>query len=412
MSWQRTDGTLILSEAGPTREDLIGYFREHAIPVLFEFLPEDISIVGLSILVDDDGRAAEIRDGALVSGLEIEDLAADIAERFDVGTMLGDVIVEMTHTEVMDEEPAPEPESEDAAAPESDGEQSEDEDPARAKGDVVEIVEIEEPRRGVTITSADDSYFPSLARSLKAPITTATTGDRDVVVTNELEELPGAAGWEQAALPLVQVVYAGIRRSVIALSEEQEAVAWEWGAERVMLPEEAPDGLAAKFELLDPLPSVAAGVAAVSATADVQDVTDALLAPAEVGPARLMETLGLSAEFADFLEGTVVADELPGARQWEPASTVQAVRAAVADVIDDAAESRVYEFVDEFDQSYPLITRTYPILEAAVGSGLFVASAVSNGKLRVPGMILGVGMLVDALADVALVKWIRMRRNR
>lgn len=454
--WQRTDGSLLGAEARSQRDEILDYLQYHSIPAVLEVYPASDEMVGFGVLTDPDGRTAQLRDGALISGLELEDLAADIAERFDLNVVLGDVSVELFDEEIELEELAAAGEGaagagygsgegggsgsgEGAGADSGEGAGSGEVEAegeaggaagAGASGEAVPVGastpedevagEAEAGTEGevgiaairaVTITAASEEYFPALARSLGEPVTTASAGGREVVLTSIGETAPGTFGWDEEALPIVQLI-AGPDRSVIAISDES-ATARTWGTERTIVPvvEEPSKALAVALAPLDSDDDDARVIASVSPTADLDAVREALRAPAERGPALLLEALGIGAEFADFLSGTVSAEEMPGARLWQPATAARAIRTAIGDAMDDAADLKMVEMASDFNRNWPALSRTISIVKAALGSALLVAAARTSKGWRGAGALTGGVLLLDSLADVVLFEWLRGRKE-
>lgn len=407
--WQRTDGSLIGGGARESRDGLITYFRSHNVPALLEFYPEINSMVGITLLVDPDHRVAAIEGNGPASGLELEDVAADLAEKFDLGVIVGDVSVELPD-EVEDlpqEEDSPEQtEHPDQLDP---VDQTGEED---IPADEINLGSVH-PVRAITITAAPADFFPALARSLGEPVTTASAGYLSVVLTSRGETVPGAFGWDEAMLPVVQLIADGPDRSVSAQTDELESTARTWGSERILVAGEGtlPPELAAALEGLDSSDDDARVIASISPTADVAAVRETLHASARLGPTALLEALGCGAEFAYFLDGTLSAEELPGARMWEPVTTGQLLRSSVADVLDEAADLRVLEFVSEIDERWPAVTRTWSLAKAAAGTALLVASLRSDRRWRTAQVVTGSVLLLDALADVVILDWLRRRRE-
>nr|NLD40494.1 hypothetical protein [Actinomycetales bacterium] len=296
-------------------------------------------------------------------------------------------------------------------AAETDGEPAEGEAAGEGAGDVVD----DAPAiRAITITSADEQYFPVLARTLGEPVTTASAGGREVVLTSHGETAPGTFGWDEGALPIVQLI-AGEDRSVYAVSDEA-ATARTWGTERTIVTgvgaEESFPALESALAPLDSDDDDARVIASVSPTADLEAVKAALRAPAETGPALLLDALGIGAGFADFLDGAVSAEEMPGARLWEPATAGQVFRGVLEDAFDEAADLKMVELASDFDARWPALSRSISVVKAAAGGALIVAAARSTKAWRSAGALTGGVLLLDSLADVVLYEWLRRRRER
>lgn len=438
MSWQRIDGTLVGGEDLNLREELTSYFDTHEVPALLEVYPEVDGVLGVSLLVDAYQRVAQIVANTLVSSIEVEELAADIAERFGVNVSIGDVFVEVFDESVQlevgeavplaeeledevldkgDEQPTEgDTLSDGAGEPSASAEEQHAPDEAEhvhGEDCVHDDVALPEPVRAVTITAADDDYFPRLARAHGEPVTTASLSDHTVIITSPGELTPGTYGWDDEALPVVQIIADGEDRVVVAQLSEPESATRTWGTDRIQVG--VPDGSdvpAALLALLDSTDDDARIIASVSPTADVEAVRDALKAPLVNGPRRLLEALGVGADLLAFLDGDVTAEELPSARHWEPLTTADVIRTTVDKALDEAAETRVVELVSELDEKQPALTRSVSIVKAAAGSALFVAALRSNRNWRTAGLVAG-GLLVGNSAfDIALYEWLRRRREQ
>ena len=93
-AWQRIDGSVLGDGGEVTAEALAAYFSEHGVLAVVDRYPAMPQLMGVRVLGNADGRVALLAGDSLASGLEIEELAEDMAVRFDVDVLLGDVTVE------------------------------------------------------------------------------------------------------------------------------------------------------------------------------------------------------------------------------------------------------------------------------------------------------------------------------
>lgn len=393
--WQRTEGSLLGAEVSERRDDLVTYFQEHNVPALLEFYPGIDNLVGLSVLTDADNRIATLGENALTSGLELEDLAADVAERFDLGVIIGDVSVEVFDDGV-------ELEFEDESG-----------DPSVDDAEDIPEEEIDlglvNPVRAVTITAMTEDRFPILARALGEPITTAAAGYLTVILTSAGEQVPGTYGWDEQMLPVVQIIAAGSDRTVIAESDQVESTVRMWGSERVLTAKgRYSAAVASELAPINSEDDDARIIASVSPSATTAGVLAALNAK-QGGPAKLLGELGIGREVADFLEGIVSTDELSNVLMYSPVTTSQILFNGVSDVLDEAKDSRLVEWVEDIDDRHPSVMWGCSIMNAAVGSALITSAVGGNGGGRKFKLVAGGLLLAKSAAHLGIYEWLRRR---
>lgn len=392
MTWQRTDGTLLAMDAASRRDQLEQYFAAHSIPAVLEFHPSAPYLVGVRLYVNDDGRVAT--SGArLMPGLELEDLAEDIAERFDFDVLIGEVAVE-------DEEPEDEDEH---------GHDHEHGESCSCGADDSCGLGV----RVLTITSAPAEYLPSLARTVGEPITVAPAGTNSVVLTEPGGIFPGLEGFGSEALPVVQLMLDSGDRTVVAHSDDYAPTTLTWGTTRVVVPG-TPEPSEELRTLLDALASDdddARAIASVTAGADLDRVRAALDAPSQDGFRLILEALALPPEFAEFIEGTRSASEVPGAHVVEPAGPVAALRTSLGSAVDDVSELKLVEFAGSFEESRPVAARSLSVAQGVAGALLLARAVRAVRPWRAAGVTTGALLVVDALGELALYEWFRRRRG-
>ncbi len=389
MTWQRTDGTLLAMDAATHREALEEYFSTHSIPVVLEFHPSAPYMVGVRLFVNDDGRVATSGANRLMPGLELEDLAEDIAERFTFDVLIGEVAVE---------------EDEEAGA---DHEDDHDHDHGDGEACGVGV-------RVLTVTSTPAEHLPALARSVGEPIVVAPAGANVTVLTEPGGIFPGLEGFEDESLPVVQLMLDSGDRTVVAHTEDYEPTTLTWGTTRTVVAgtPEPSDELRAQLEDLASDDDDARAIASATASADLAKVREALAAPSEQGFVLMVEALGLPPEFAEFIEGGRRAMDVPGAHVVEPAGPVAALRSSLGSAVDDVSELRLVEFAGDFERSRPVAARSLSVAQGLAGTALLVRAARSTRPWRAAGVTTGVLLLADALGELALYEWFRRRRGK
>ncbi len=394
MTWQRTDGTLLAMDAASHRAELEEYFSGHSIPVVLEFHPSAPYLVGLRLYANDDGRVATAGAGArLLPGLELEDLAEDIAERFGFDVLLGDIAVE-------------EDEEDDDHGHDHDHEHGES--CGCGEGDACGV-----GVRVLTVTSMPADRLPALARAVGEPITVVPAGANSVVLTEPGAIFPGLEGFDDEALPVVQLMLDSGDRSVVAHTEDYAPTTLTWGTTRVIVPgtPEPGDELRERLDALASDDDDARAIASATAAADLAGVRAALEAPSEDGFRLMVEALGLAPELAEFVEGTRRAADVPGAHVVEPAGPVAALRTSLGSAVDDVSELRLVEFADSFERSRPVAARSLSLAQGAAGVLLLARAARTVRPWRAAGVTTGALLLVDALGELALYEWFRRRRR-
>lgn len=389
MTWQRTDGTLLAMDAAAHREALEEYFSTHSIPVVLEFHPSAPYMVGVRLFVNDDGRVATSGANRLMPGLELEDLAEDIAERFTFDVLIGEVAVE---------------EDEEAGADHED-DHDHDHDHGEACGVGVRVL---------TVTSTPAEHLPALARSVGEPIVVAPAGANVTVLTEPGGIFPGLEGFEDESLPVVQLMLDSGDRTVVAHTEDYEPTTLTWGTTRTVVAgtPEPSDELRAQLEDLASDDDDARAIASATAAADLAKVREALAAPSEQGFVLMVEALGLPPEFAEFIEGGRRAMDVPGAHVVEPAGPVATLRSSLGSAVDDVSELRLVEFAGDFERSRPVAARSLSVAQGLAGTALLVRAARSARPWRAAGVTTGVLLLADALGELALYEWFRRRRGK
>lgn len=385
--WQRIDGTLLAADVAAQRDALVEYFTRHDIPVVLEFQAAAPWFVGLRLWANDDGRVAAAGGDALVAGLEVEELAEDIAERFGVDVLLADVSVER--------------EDEQAESGEHAG-HDHDHDEACDLG----------PRVVTLLPGAEATDLPGLARALGETLRIAPSPVGPLVLTEPGAGFPGVDG-VGVELRIVQLIVDGADRSLFVHAGDDAPVTFAWGTELVALPGAAAPGaeLREYAELLASDDDVVATLLR-AAPAEAGAVRAALGSLPADGPRALLAALGVGAEVAEFLEGGRAAADVPGSHTVEPARPVEVLRSSLGAAADDVSELRLVELADEFQRRQPVVSRTLSVAQALAGAALLARSARRDGPWRAAALTTGVFLVVDGLGELALYEWLRTRRTR
>lgn len=417
-TWHRIDGSVLRDEGEVDAEGLSEYFRYHGILAVVDRYPGTPELMGIRVLGSPDGRVALLAGDSFASGLEIQELAEDMASRFTVDVLLGDVTVEEDEEFYLEGS---------AASPEGgeDLEAASEEDreflPLAAHAcdcgeDCGENCECEEcaftPLRAITVTTGGDDEMPGLARALGHPITVVRDGVHQIVLTEPGDEVPGVRGWDPDLLPMVQIL-AHLDDRTVVVQTDLESATVTWGAVRhVAAPAELSPEQSEALALITSDEDDAQLIASATAGADLNAVRASLAYSAATGPRALLEALGLDPAYADFLEGNLAAEELPGARLVEPASPADLFRQSFEQAVEEVSESRPVEFVAEIEQEWPTLIRSLSMGKGMAGAALFVAGLRTKRGWGPAGAIAGAALVVYSFADVAMYEWLRRRREK
>lgn len=408
MTWERIDGTLLGLDLRGQVAEIEGYFAGHGMLAVLDFHPDAAQTLALRLLADEEDRVATLAGDAVVAGLELEELVADIAQRFDVDVFIGDY----------------------SLAEESDGDEPGDDSDTEVDAEVDDAVgaaghehhddhehadhEHEDDHaemRAVTILDWEPERAHALARAAGVPLRVSQAHGRLVVLTSPGEEMPEVLTWKEGRLPAVQLLADGPVRTVVGVRDNESAAVMTWGATRSVLPQDA-GGEAA--DLLATLASDATDldvIGAVDPEADPAEVAAAMRLGAGAGPARLLAAFGLGEQYARFLDGELAGAAVPGSEVVEHVSAVRVVRERIADAAEKPAQTGVMELLDRLERDWPVPVRAVSVGVGALGACLLVRSARSR-PARPALAVTGAWLVAEACGELAFYTWLRRRRDR
>ncbi|UNX55279.1 hypothetical protein MF406_03115 [Georgenia sp. TF02-10] len=258
---------------------------------------------------------------------------------------------------------------------------------------------------------------PFRAQDLGIALAALDLGERRVLLADRRGL--GVGGWSRAALPAVvlSVVDGEPRVEVDLPGAITRSWAWESGWRPVGVAATAGPGdaeAAAAFaeEVLGRLGMAAAITAAVPG-AEADAVVAALDdVDGRAGLARLVAALGLPPAVADVLAGTTPVREVPGARVYEPGGIGRALGEAAA------LETRGYGAIPQYWDRYrsvavdrPRAHRVAVSAEAALGAALVARRLLvaRRGRASAGAALVGVGLLVDSVAELVVASWVARR---
>lgn len=385
--WMRAEGVMVAPGLRPeaVRDHLAG----RGVVARLEWYPRTEHLLSVSVAVDEAGRVATTppRRGGVVPGVPLHELAHDLGETFGADVLMDGA----EHTEA-DERPT---------------------------GAVVADPEewAEHDARTVVVTPLPHHALPLHADLLGRPLAVLDLGDRRAVMTAGPGRDLGVYGWPEDAYPFLRLqVDDEDRTALLGLGPDEVAVcSWEMRSVVVhgAVDEPGPALATMAQAVLGDRDDAAAFAAAFDA--DTEEVLVAMGTPSAAGLAAFAGALGLPGVVVDVLEGRLAPEDVPGATVHPPTGVTDAVSRSVGLRLTDAGRpgSGFWRAYLQLLQERPWLVRAIGATEAAVGTALVGRAlrgpAPRDGRQRV-GAALGAGLVLDAVAGLALGRLLRRGR--
>lgn len=395
--WTRAEGVMVAPGLRP--DDVRDHLAAGGVVARLEWYPSTPHLLSVAVAADESGRVAVTppRRGGVVAGSSLQELAHDLGTTFGA-----DVLMAGAEHTVADEALAGTPAGAPAAAVVPDPEEWAEHD-----------------ARTVVVTPLPAHTLPLHADLLGRPLAVLDTGDRRIVMTAGPGKDLGVYGWPEDAYPFLRLqVDDEDRTALLGLGPDEVAV-YSWEMRSVVVHGSATEPGPA-------LTTMAAAVlgdhddAAAFADAfgvDVETVLAAMGTPSAAGLAAFVEALRLPAVVTDVLDGRLEPAEVPGVEVHQPRGLTDAVSRSVGMRLTDEQTpgSGFWRAYVELLDAKPWLVRALSAAEASVGAALVGQVAARGRGQRTArhrvGATLGVGLVVDAVAGLAVSRLLRAARR-
>lgn len=392
-TWKRVDGALLGWDDERPLSDFTDYLERHRILAVVD--GEGGDVVALRFLVDDEERVATSHGDSLSSGIDLEDLIADIGAAFQVEAEAGG------YSNADIGEPGATVREDELEGIEGIGLDDDVLDGAFEHGCGEDGCACSQGAgiRAVTLLDGGVSEVAAVARELGEPIVVLPLAGRSAVLTEEGDSLPLTGDTTS-----VQLLSLDGRAALIVESGDVMASV-SWGVPRTLTPSEC-DGAAAQAltelardeELADVVAELGGQSEQISAAID----------PVDGGPQALLEVLDVPGPVWEFLVGERAAHEVADVVVITPPTTRETLSYLVDDVVQEA---RIASRLDQYEREHPVATRAPSASAILIGTGLAAFGAVkTTGVVR--AALIGAGGFIAAngLAGLSITEVLRSSR--
>jgi len=384
-TYPRSDGMIIAGELDP--KEVAAYLADRGVVAEMEWYPQTPNMVGIRV-ANDEGNVATLKsmDEGIVPGPTLISLVEDLAARFSAEVMIGDSGVDRL---------------------------PEDSDPAVALKD-----QPEGPMRVVEISATPASAVPLVAafEGLDVADIDLPEGKRALAA-----ELPAMrSDWFFAEAPLVALTYhdGEFQAFLVEDDDPENVVTYNWAMDQALVAGAAGDDAAA-VELAQELVGSRDDVLRIHDGVPGVDGTMAWKSTSSSGADAVREfvqSLGLPKSIAGFLLGETALEDIDDARVHEARGVSNAIARSVGIMIDEKEEtSEAWGRYSERLSNHPWQVPMTSGVQAVVGAILVALSRRRDGKRSWPmriGAITGSMLLVDAVAELALSRYVSARNAR
>lgn len=350
-------------------------------------------LLGLNVLINEDGRIATVSsDHQIKAGPKIEELVELLAFMFKADVSIGDKSADLV--------------PENAQFPK-----------VERHSDKVRVVEVTKmPMASVPFCAAvegTDMVAVELDDDFRAVMYTSDSDD--ITEGAMVTETPGLALYSDGG----DLRLAGVDRENAPVRHAAGLILHSWSMETREVygsVKEVPASLKAEIENLFGEADAAARLCEFVPRADQALVEKALGQKGEEGMRTMVKALGLPEGIVAFLQGQIEAEEVEGAINHESRGWANAIGRSV-DIMLTEPESTGNQFWSTYWKvavERPWIIQTLASVEASLGATLLAVSLRKRSASiwRRLGIGLGIIMVFDAIAEVALAKYLGVREER
>lgn len=388
--WTSVEGMMI--GAGLDPQAVINELHERAILAKVEWYPSAPHFVGVDFAVSG-GRLGVVRDNTISEGPTIEELAEELASRFEGEVRISTVVADHT----------PEGASPLADVWDSD---LDDDEPA-------------ESSRIVEIGNTPASSVPLLAalEGIDLADIEGNGGQRLL-----LAELPAEkAGWNFGELPLITLSKQDNEFQIFLVTDDhlEHVVIHNWAMDSKIIPGAHNVPTEVDDEILDLVgdrPNLKKIADAVNGS-NVDDLYKSTSLFGDDAVVAAVKALGLPESVAGFLLGRIEADEVEGAKLHMARGISNAIGRSVDIMLKepDSPAQPLWESYHSIAVDRPHLVKYFAGAEAIVGTTLLTlavrAQAPRRGWMKFGGVLGGI-LLFDSVAELSLSRYLRAKEDR
>lgn len=384
--WLQLEGMIIAVDLDP--EAVSAYVAKTGVIAELEWYPQTPNMMGITVATDGEALASwKNKTDGVVPGPTLISFVEDLAGQLNAEVMIGDMGVDRLPE---DAQPAERSDSEETG-----------------------------PMRIVEISSTPASAVPLMAAFEGVDVADLElAGEKRALMA----ELPvERSGWYLGDVPLVTLTYHDGEFQAFLVEDEdpENVVTFNWAMEQKLVPgaaslsdatavsraEELVGSRSTVLRIHDGVPGVSGDAAWESASAS-----------GSAAVRQFIAALGLPDSVADYLLGNKTLSDIEGATVHEARGVSNAIGRSMNIMLDQKeSDSEVWERYSQRVSERPWQVPVTSGIEAAVGTALIVLGRGRGrprnwlGRL---GTVAGVLLMVDAVGELALAKYVRARNQR
>ncbi|MSS84596.1 hypothetical protein FYJ24_07430 [Actinomycetaceae bacterium WB03_NA08] len=386
IEWLQLEGMIIAVDLDP--EAVSAYVAKTGVIAELEWYPQTPNMMGITVATDGEALASwKNKTDGVVPGPTLISFVEDLAGQLNAEVMIGDMGVDRLPE---DAQPAERSDSEETG-----------------------------PMRVVEISSTPASAVPLMAAFEGVDVADLELAGQKRAL---MAELPvERSGWYLGDVPLVTLTYHDGEFQAFLVEDEdpENVVTFNWAMEQKLVPGAASlsdaDAVAMAEELVGSRSTVLRihdGVPGVSGDAAWESAS----ASGSAAVHQFVAALGLPDSVADYLLGNKTLSDIEGASVHEARGVSNAIGRSMNIMLDQKeSDSEVWERYSQRVSERPWQVPVTSGIEAAVGTALIVLGRGRGrprnwlGRL---GTVAGVLLMVDAVGELALAKYVRARNQR
>lgn len=387
--WKRVEGMMIGRDLDPAQ--VAAQLHEEAVLAQLEWFPDSSQLLGINLAVSED-RIALVMDDETIEGPTTHELAEELAELFHAEVRIGSATVDRL---------------------------PEDVEPLAELLDEEDLDLSEDVHRVIEIGRTPASSVPLLAALEGIDLADIDLGDGHRALFVELKA--DKAGWNFGELPLVTLTWSDESLQIFLVTDDhlEHIVTHNWGMSTLLVPgahehsTELPDNILKLVGDRTELETIAAQVPG----ADIEALVASAQLNGEEAVKAVVAALGLPATSADFLLGTLKAEQIEGASVHLAKGIPNAIGRSVDIMLSepDSPAQPLWSTYQSIAIEKPWLVRSLASLEAVAGTALLtcaVRTDAPRSRWVKAGGVLGAFLLIDSIAEISLSSYLRKRHLR